>query len=135
MKKMKHWTEDLLIKEGYKLENAKITNVELSMSDYGCLTLDIVLDGGGWGCVYGGYCLGKGYLGAKPDFFKGSAQGMESIMRIMDTVGVEKLSHLKGKYVRAATKGYGATTIKIIGNIISDKWFDYGTFFDKGEET
>ena len=54
-------------------------------------------------------------------------------MRIMDTVGVEKFQDLKGKYVRVATKGWG-DSVKIIGNIIKDKWFDVETFFADNKE-
>ena len=125
---MKKYTQKQLIEAGYKIENALITNVDISMADHGCLTLVMTLEGGGWGVVYGGYCLGKGYLGAKDDFFDGSAAGMEYLIRIMDTVGVEKFQDLKGKYVRVATKGWG-DPVKIIGNIIKDKWFDAETFF------
>lgn len=52
---------------------------------------------------------------------------MEAIMRIMDTVGVSDLVEMKGKYARAATKGLG-NSVKIIGNITKEKWFDYGSF-------
>lgn len=129
---MKKYTQDELIEAGYKIENALITNADLSMADHGCLTLAITLDGGGWGVVYGGYCLGHGYLGA--DDFDGSASGLESIMRIMDVVGVERFQDLKGKYVRVATKGWGGS-VKIIGNILKDKWFDIETFFADKEKT
>lgn len=112
--------------EGYTIENAKITNVDLSMEDHGCLTLSMALDGYGWGCVYGGCCLGKGYLGASK--FEGSAKGLEYIMRVMDTVGVSKLKDMEGRYIRVATQGWGSS-IKIIGNIIEDKWFDPTEFF------
>lgn len=125
---MYRYTAEELTAQGYKLENAQITDADLSMGDHGALTSTIVLDGGGWGVCYGGYCLGKGYLGAKDDYFKGSAAGLKSIMMIMDTVGVEKFSELKGRYVRVATKGCGVS-VKIIGNIIKDKWFDYESFF------
>ena len=131
---MKKYNYEQLISLGYRIENALITKVDLSMADYGCLTLSMVLDGNGWGVVYGDYCLGKGYLGADDDFFDGSAAGMEYLMRIMDTVGVEKFQDLKGKYVRVATKGWG-DSVKIIGNILKDKWFDAETFFtDKKEK-
>ena len=51
----------------------------------------------------------------------------------MDTVGVERLQDLKGEYVRVAIKRWG-DSVKIIGNIIKDKWFDAETFFaDKKE--
>jgi hypothetical protein len=131
---MINYTYDKLTESGYKIENALIENVDLSMADYGCLTLAMTLKGGGWGVVYGGYCLGKGYLGADDDCFEGSAAGMEYLMRIMDTVGVEKFQDLKGKYVRVAVKGWG-DQVKIIGNILKDKWFDAETFFvDKKEK-
>lgn len=115
-----------LIADGYKIENARIGNADLSMEDHGCLTFNMELNGGGWGCVYGGYCIGKGYLGARE--FEGSVKGNEYIMRIMDTVGVSKFSDLEGKYIRVATKGLGSV-IKIIGNIIKDQWFDPEQFF------
>lgn len=128
---MKKYTIEQLKAEGYEIENAEIENVSLNMENHGCFTLDITLKGGGWGVVFGGYCLGKGYVGADDDFFKGSEKGMEAIMRIMDTVGVAEFSKLKGKHIRVATKGWGSC-VKIIGNIIKDKWFDYGTFFEEG---
>jgi len=130
---MRKYDYDQLIKEGYKIENAVIKDVDLSMADHGCLTLAMTLDGGGWSVVYGGYCLGKGYLGAADDFFSGSAAGMEYLTRIMDIVGVERFQNLKGKYVRVATKGWGGS-VKIIGNIIKDQWFDAETFFSDKKE-
>lgn len=117
-----------LVSKGYKIENAKITEVDLSMEDHGCLTLYMVLEGGCWGCCYGGYCLGKGDVGASE--FEGSKKGLEYIMHIMNTVGVSKFQDLKGKYLRVATKGWGSN-IKIIGNIMKDEWFDPEEFFSK----
>lgn len=125
---MKHYTQEELTNLGYRIENARITDVDLSMADHGCFTLAMTLNGEGWGVVYGGYCLGHGYLGADDNFFSGSAAGMEYLIRIMDTVGVDRFQNLKGKYVRVATKGWG-DTVKIIGNIIEDKWFDAEAFF------
>lgn len=127
---MKKFTEEELKELGYELLNAEVANVSLNMKDHGCLTLSITLKGAGWGVVYGGYCLGKGYLGADDDYFNGSAKGMEAIMRIMDIIGVDALEDMKGKYVRIANKGRGSS-VKIIGNIISDKWFDYESFFSE----
>lgn len=40
---MKKYTAKELIAEGYKLDNALITNVSLSSGDYCCLTLDITI--------------------------------------------------------------------------------------------
>lgn len=126
---MKKWTQDDLVKDGYQIENAQITSVSLNMENHGCLCLDLVLEWSCCGCVYGGYVLGKGYVGADDDFFSGSEKGCEAIMRIMDTVGESDLLKMKGKYVRIAHKGLGSS-IKIIGNIIKDKWFDLESFFN-----
>ena len=132
---MKHWTERELKEAGYNISNAQITSVNLSMTDHGCCALSMALDGNGWGCVYGGYVLGHGYLGANDDVFDGSSAGMESIIRIMDIVGVDKFNGMNGKIIRAATKGWG-DAIKIIGNVLEDKWFDIESFFadKKGEQ-
>ena len=132
---MKKYTYEQLTKEGYEIKNALIKSVDLSMADHGCLTLAMTLDGYSWGVVYGGYCMGHGYLGADDDFFRGSATGMEYLIRIMDTVGVERFQDLKGKYIRVATKGRGCDIVNIIGNVLKDQWFDAGTFFADKEET
>lgn len=125
---MKHWTQKELVENGYEIINAQITNVSLNMKDHGCLSLDLTLKWNTGGCVYGGYYLGRGYLNADDDYFKGSEKGCEAVMRIMDTVGESELLKMKNKYIRVAYKGLG-NSIKIIGNIIKDKWFDYGTFY------
>ena len=118
--------------EELEIKNAKITNISVSMEDHGCLTFYITLDGGGWGCSYGGYCIGKGYLGAK-EFYSTDA-GLEILMRIMDTVGVEKWEDLKGKYCRVKTEGWGGT-IRAIGNILTNKWFDIEEFYSNYNNT
>lgn len=133
---MKKYTTETLLNEGYNLENALIKNVSLTSGDYCSLTLEIELQGAGWGCVYGGYCLGKIYPDSyDKDTYEGSAAGMEAIMRIMDVVGISRLEDMNGKYVRVATKGWG-DTVKIIGNIVKNRWFDYKSFYaDKKEES
>jgi hypothetical protein len=130
---MKKYTAQTLTDEGYTIENAQITNVSLSTTNYCCLSLDLTLKAAGWDVVYGGYCLGKIYPDSyEKDSYEGSAIGMEAIMRIMDVVGVSRLEDMKGKYIRVATKGWGST-VKIIGNIINNRWFDYDSFFKDKE--
>ena len=107
--------------------NAKITDVTISMADHGCLTFYVTLNGGGWGVSIGGYAIGHGYLGS--DSFEGCGDGLEAMMRIMDTVGVERWEDLKGKYVRVKSDGWGHT-INVIGNVLEDKWFDLKKFFE-----
>lgn len=123
-------SEDALKEAGYIIENAEIINVDLSMQDHGCFVLNLVLKGSCWSVVYGGYCIGNGFLGA--DKFEGSPKGIEYLMRIMDVVGVETFNDMVGKYVRVATKGWG-DSVKIIGNILKDHWFDAEEFFKEGE--
>lgn len=36
--------------------NAKITSTKLG-EKYGCLTADLFVEGEGWACAFGGYCL------------------------------------------------------------------------------
>ena len=109
------------------IENARIVKADLSMADHGVLCFELQLDGNGWGCNFGGYVIGRGHLGAK-EFDGMSSKGTEAIMRIMDTVGVEKWSQLNGKYIRVVSEGWGGIIHKI-GNIIEDKWFDANEFF------
>lgn len=113
-----------------KIENAKITEVNLSMADHGVLMLQLMLEGDGWGTCFGGRVIGKGYLGAKE--FVGYEKGTEEIMHIMDVVGVERFNDMKGKYVRVENDGWGSSIHKI-GNIIENKWFDYDDFYGKSE--
>lgn len=113
-----------------KIENFLITDVSITMADQGCLTFYLTLSGGWYGCNFGGYCIGNGYLGA--DDFKGYAVGLECMMRIMDVVGVERWEDLKGKHVRAEWNGIG-TRIHKIGNIIRDQWFDIDAFFKEAD--
>ncbi len=130
---MKKWTEKELIEAGYTIQNAEITNADFTTDTYCCADFPITLEGAGWGVVYGGFVLGKGGTAYKVEEIEGYAQGMAAMLTIMNVIGVDRLSDMKGKYVRVATKGWG-DTVKIIGNIIEDNWFDYGTFFKKEEE-
>lgn len=110
-----------------KIENAKITNVSISMADHGCFTFFITLDGGGWGVNVGGYCIGHGYLGSD-HFSAENGSGLIAMMEIMNVVGVERWEDLVGKYVRVKTEGPGSR-VTVIGNILKEEWFDIDSFF------
>ena len=112
-----------------KTENVRIIRVSLSMADHGCLTFDIFVDGDGWSCAIGGYCIGHGYLGAD-EFIAENGHGLEATMHIMNVIGVDRWENLEGKYCCIQSEGWGSP-IKIIGNIIEDKWFDIGKFFEE----
>ena len=110
-----------------EIENAKISSVSITMEDHGCLTFWIHLEGAGWACGFGGYCIGYGYLDAK-EFKAESGAGLEAMMKIMNTVGVYRWEDLTNKYVRCKISRPGKT-IDEIGNIIKDKWFNIREFF------
>ena len=110
-----------------EIRNAKITSTQITMADHGILTFWLNLDGAGWGVGYGGYCIGKGCLGAK-EFSAERGEGLEAMMRIMDAVGVDTWEDLTGKLIRVKTVGWGQP-VKVIGNILEDKWFDIDEFF------
>lgn len=112
-----------------EIKNAKITKVSITMEDHGCLTFWVTLDGGGWGCGFGGYCIGHGAMGYKPKEFTATGDGLVAMMRIMDTVGVHNWEDLNGKYVRCKVGRLGEG-IDEIGNIIADKWFNIREFFE-----
>lgn len=59
---MNNWNQEKLENAGYKIENAKITCVDLSMADYGCLTLKLCLEGKGWGAYMVAMFLDLGML-------------------------------------------------------------------------
>ena len=113
--------------------NMQIKNVTLTMEDHGCLTFFLSLESGGCGVNVGGYCIGHGYLGSN-DFKADNGAGLVAIMKIMDTIGVERWEDLKGHYCRIESEGWGSTIHKI-GNILEDKWFDLNDFFTNYEET
>lgn len=106
--------------------NAKITSTSITMADHGLLTFWVTIQGGGWGVSIGGYSIGYGYLGA--DKFYGYGPGLEAMMRIMDVVGVDRWEDLKDHYIRVESNGRGGT-IKKIGHITEDHWFDIDEFF------
>ena len=124
---MKKLTQMELLQSGYQILNAKITDADLSMADQGVLIMRLALAGNGWSADYGGYVLGVGSLGASE--FTGMPKGIEQIMRVMDTVGVAHFKELAGSYVRIAISRSGNGPVRIIGNIITDKWFDIADFF------
>ena len=124
---MKKLTQMELLQSGYQILNAKITDADLSMADQGVLIMRLALAGNGWRADYGGYVLGVGSLGASE--FTGMPKGIEQIMRVMDTVGVAHFKELAGSYVRIAISRSGNGPVHIIGNIITDKWFDIADFF------
>ena len=116
------------------IENARITSTSISMADHGVLCISFGVRGDGWGCNVGQWVNGVGHLGAHE--WKGNGSAIVAMMKIIDTVGVEKWEDLPGKLIRVKSEGRGST-IDEIGNIIEDKWFNLRKFYetDTGQAT
>ena len=118
---------------------AGIVSLPIHYNDYGFLFLVLTLEGDGWGVNYMGPSVGRKYYingesikDGNAANFEGYEGGAEAIVRILDVVDCSELESLKGKYIRAAIKR--GESVKIIGNIIKDQWFDCGSFFDDKEK-
>lgn len=107
--------------------NARITHTKLGFEDHGCLTFILTLEGGGWGVAYGNYCLG--HRCDKPGESK-NMDGYGAIIQLLNTLEVDNWEDLKGMYVRAS---FEHSTIKSIGHLIKDKWFDYKEYYQTVE--
>lgn len=108
--------------------NAKITGTKLG-EEHDCLTANIVLEGGAWGCVYGGYCLDHWCADVGEH---ASTDGYGAIIELMKTLEVESWEELNGKYVRVETEGWGGRVTKI-GHLLKDRWFSFKEYFEKAK--
>ena len=86
-----------------KVCNAIIRSTCISMADHGVLTFDLCIGMRCSACVFGDYIIEHGYLGT--DEFTVSVTGLAAMMRIIDTVGVEKWEDLTGKLIRIVEPG------------------------------
>lgn len=109
-----------------KIENAKIADTKLG-EDHGCLTANIFLEGNGWGCFFGGYCLDHWCAKAGEHH---SSDGYGAIIELMKTLEVESWEELKGQYVRVESEGWGGNITRI-GHLMKDRWFSFDEYFAK----
>ena len=125
------WTKKKLEQAGYTVENALIEGFELSMANHNCLTFALFVKAETGICsVFSTRKLGTGSLGS--DYFDSDEKAMVFIMKVMDTVGVENLTDLKGKYIRVPFKN--DCSQDIIGNILHDDWLDLSELWDTFDE-
>lgn len=105
-----------------EIKNAKIRSTSLGYLGHGVVSCMIHLDYGDSAQGFGGYCFDTPEdVGLKTFRRTGTAWGMEFIIRILNTVGVERWEDLLGKHVRVKCN---FSKIHEIGNIIEDKWFN-----------
>lgn len=64
--------------------------------------------------------------------YKVFPEGVEGVMRLLDTLGATKLSDLVGRYIRVVfPRESGTQPIRIVGHLIEDKWFDAESFYNE----
>lgn len=107
--------------------NAKIIETKLG-EDHGCLTAYLILEGHGWGCLFGGYCLDHWCSDAGKHH---STDGYGAIIELMKTLEVESWEDLKGRHVRVETEGWGGNIIRIGHLLKKDRWFSWKDYFDE----
>ena len=112
-----------------KIENVKIADTKLG-EDHGCLTANIFLEGDGWGCFFGGYCLDHWCAKAGEHH---SLDGYGAIIELMKTLEVESWEELKDQYVRVESEGWGGNITRI-GHLMKDRWFSFDEYFAKVKE-
>ena len=105
--------------------NAKITSTKLG-EEHGCLTAELFIEGSGWVCTYGGYCLDHWCSDVGEHE---STDGYGAIIELMKTLEVESWEKLNGQYVRVETTGWGGNITKI-GHLMKDKWFSFKEYFE-----
>lgn len=103
------------------IQNAVIESASLSAGDHGVLSGWLILDYGGSGQGFGGYCLARDIhteLTTPSPNFCGIF-----IQRCLEIGGVDKWEALAGRPIRVQLANpYGR--ILAIGHFIEEKWFD-----------
>ena len=112
-----------------KIENAKITSTRLG-EERGCLTADIFVEGDGWGCAFGGYCLDHWCTNVGEHH---SSDGYGAIIELMKTLEVDSWEALTGTYVRVESGDWGNGILRI-GHLMKDKWFSFKEYFEQVKE-
>lgn len=112
-------------------ENAQIDYASLGTQDHGIFTVSIGLDLGGSHIGFGRHALDS-HQGDDEDRKDTIGIGLEYIKAILDTVGVDDWSKLKGEYVHIEREDGWNGEVTGIRNIIDkDKWFRPAKWFEE----
>ena len=98
----------------YVIENGRIEDTKFGIEDHGVLTLDIIIEGEGWGCSFGNYNMH-------------SLKGIDCLMEILQTLDVRNYEEIKGQNVRVMFDK-GDKTVAF-GHLMKDRWFSFKQFF------
>lgn len=113
-------TRSLVVTDGeneYGGQVGVIKSTSLGYEDHGILTASLVVEWPGGGVSVGGFCLDEPRGREGKDYSrKGTAYGLDHIIWILDTVGVDRWEALVGKTVVVLFEGkslWGARSVGI----------------------
>ena len=112
------------------IKNAIIEGAKIHDSDRGLLTVDLTLNYGGSGQMFGGYAL---YLPKSYSHHEMKSYAGHFIWRCMEIAGVNSWDKIIGKAIRVETDSENKFDGRIIGigHITKNDWFYPSTEFSK----
>lgn len=111
------------------VRNAKISYATLGFEDHEIFTCGVGLDCGAFHIGMGNYALDEWDKKLGKRIAK-NGMGIEFIRGIMEAVGVDEWSKVKGKLVRVKLSSEHLDgKVLAIGHILEDKWFEPREFF------
>lgn len=112
------------------IQNAKITQARMGFNEKGEFVLTLLLEGNGWGGVYGEWPLDA--YDEELQRRAGTEKGLTAVMELLKTLGAYELIGLSGIFVRCRGDFQPGGRITGVGHILRDQWFDFEEYF--GEE-
>ena len=109
------------------IKNAQISDTMLGLEDHGIMTYMIGLDYGSSGQEFGGFTLDEPIKDKDDNFIerRGTAYGMELIMKILEILEVDSWEKLIGQHIKVKLSDdtLGGKIIAI-GHFLKDQWFN-----------
>jgi hypothetical protein len=97
-----------------------IKATSLGYEDHGILTASLTVEWQGGGVSVGGFCLDTPRDRQAKDYArKGTAYGLDHVIRLMETVGVDRWEDLKGKQVIVLFDGPTRSTLGLMSRGIA----------------
>jgi hypothetical protein len=115
-------TLEKLNQDNYTILNGKIVDVITDFVDIDTFTLNILIQGDGWQCLYGNFNL-----------FDETFNTKNAIIDLLSMLERKDLCKLADTYVKVAIKDT-SQPVEYIGNIISDIWYNFNNYYIKDEE-
>lgn len=105
----------------YSGEIMTIKSTTLGYEDHGILSAQLNCEGSGTGTSVGGYCLDEPVERGTSSGRKGTAYGLDHLIKMMETVGVSRWEKLPGQKVIVlyGSEGHWGLVAQGIANIVT----------------